>query len=231
MTWENLIFAHWPLEPAALRPLIPPVLDMEAFDGAAWLGIVPFRMRNVGFRRGPRVPWLSAFAELNVRTYVRAGDRPGVFFFSLDAANPVAVAVARRWYHLPYFNARMAVATVGDWIDYRSVRRHRGFPSGEFRGRYRATRPVYHAEPGTLEHWLTERYCSYAVDARGRARRGEIQHAPWPLQPAEAEIAVNTVADAHGIVLPEITPLLHVARSLDVLAWQPVPVGEREEER
>lgn len=231
MTWYDLLFAHWPLEPAALRPLIPRALELETFNGAAWLGIVPFRMRNVGLYGLPKPPWLSAFDELNVRTYVHVGDRPGVFFFSLDAANRVAVAAARHLVHLPYFNARMAVGTAGEWIDYRSQRHHRGFPGGEFRGRYRPAGPVYHSLPGTLEHWLTERYCLYAIDPKGRPSRLEIQHLQWPLQPAEAEIAVNTVADAHGIVLPEESPLVHFARRIDVLAWRPVPAGSSMEER
>jgi uncharacterized protein YqjF (DUF2071 family) len=225
MTWRNLLFAHWPLPPDALRSKIPPSLELETFDGAAWIGIVPFEMRNVGPYRIPRTPWRSAFPELNVRTYVRAGDHSGVFFFSLDAANPVAVRLARRWFYLPYFNARMSVLTDGEWIDYRSERRHRGFPGGEFLGRYRPSGEVRRSTSGTLDHWLTERYCLYSVDRAGRARRGDINHAPWPLQPAIAEIGLNSVVDAHGIVLPDLPPLLHFAKRLDVLAWRPVLVG------
>ena len=224
MTWENLLFAHWPLPVKIIRPLVPPALELETFDGMAWIGVVPFAMRTVGPRGFGRMPWLSAFLELNVRTYVSAGGVPGVFFFSLDASNPVAVRVARRWYHLPYFDARMRLRDVDGWIEYRSERTHRGFLPGVFQGRYRPTGPVYRTQPGGLDHWLTERYCLYAVDRRGIARRADVHHAPWPLQPAEAEIAVNTVADAHGFTLPGEPLILHFARSLHVLGWSPTAI-------
>jgi uncharacterized protein len=225
MSWHDLLFAHWPLPTEALGPLIPPGLELDRYDGRAWVGVVPFRMTAVGPRHAPRAPWVSAFLELNVRTYVTIGGKPGIWFFSLDAANPVAVAIARRWFHLPYFRARMRLRLDGDWIAYESRRTHRGFPGGEFRGRYRAAGPVFRSAPGSLEAWLTERYALYAADRRGRIYRGDIHHLPWPLQPAEAEIAVNTVADAHGLVLPDPPPLLHFARRLDVVAWPPVRAG------
>jgi uncharacterized protein YqjF (DUF2071 family) len=224
MTWQSLLFAHWPLPAETIRPLIPGALELETFDGHAWIGVVPFAMRNVGLRGAPKAPWVSAFLELNVRTYVTAGGIPGVVFFSLDAANPVAVRVARRWFHLPYFNARMRMRAEGEWIVYESERTHRGIPTGNFSGRYRPIGDVYRASSGTLDHWLTERYCLYAVDPRGAAYRGEIHHRRWPLQPAEAEIEVNTVADAHGFRLPETPPLLHFAKSIDVVAWSPTVV-------
>jgi uncharacterized protein YqjF (DUF2071 family) len=224
MTWQNLLFAHWQLPPESLRPLIPAGLELETFDGSAWIGIVPFQMRNVGPYGPPLGPWNPSFAELNVRTYVRVGEYPGVFFYSLDAANRFAVSAARRWFHLPYFNANMRVRLDGEWIAYESERHHRGYPPGSFRGRYRATAEVYHSTPGTLESWLTERYSLYSVDRRGTIRRGDIHHARWPLQPAEAEIEMNTVSDAHGFAVPPTPPLLHVAKRLDVLAWSPVRV-------
>lgn len=225
MSWHDLLFAHWPLPPETLRPLIPEPLTLDTYDGQAWIGVVPFRMSAVVPRYTPPAPWFSAFLELNVRTYVTIADKPGVWFFSLDAANPVAVAVARRWFHLPYFRAQMRLHDDGDWITYQSQRTHRGFPPGGFRGRYRPTGPVYRAEPGHLETWLTERYALYAADPLGRVLRGDIHHLPWPLQPAEAEIDLNTVCDAHGFTLPAEPPLLHFARRLDVLSWGPVIAG------
>jgi uncharacterized protein YqjF (DUF2071 family) len=170
------------------------------------------------------VPWLSAFAELNVRTYVvsRDGERkPGVWFFSLDAANPVAVRVARWSFHLPYMDARMScVPDGGEAIRYRSLRTHRGAPRAEFTARYRPTGDACRAEIGTLHHWLTERYCLYAADRAGRVSRGDILHDPWPLQPAEAEVERNTMAEAVGVALPDVPPVLHFARRLDVVAWR-----------
>lgn len=224
MSWETLLFAHWPLPAERIRPLIPPVLELETFDGSAWIGVVPFAMRNVGSRGLPRLPWLSSFLELNVRTYVSAAGVPGVFFFSLDAANPVAVRVARHWFHLPYFDARMRLRERDGWIEYFSERTHRGVERGVFKGRYRPTGPIYRSRAGELDHWLTERYCLYAIDHRGLAHRADVHHAPWPLQPAEAEIETNTVTEAHGITLPNTPPLLHFARSLHVVGWSPAAV-------
>jgi uncharacterized protein YqjF (DUF2071 family) len=225
MSWHDLLFAHWPLPPEALRPLVPARLALDTFDGQAWVSIVPFRMSAVVPRYAPPVPWCSAFLELNARTYVTIDDKPGVWFFSLDAANPVAVAVARRRFHLPYFRAHMRLRCEGDWFSYESHRTHRGFPPGDFRGRYRPTGLAFRSRPGTLDAWLTERYALYAADLRGRVYRGDVHHLPWPLQPAEADIAVNTVCDFHGFALPTIPALLHFSRRLDVVAWGPVLVG------
>jgi uncharacterized protein YqjF (DUF2071 family) len=217
--WHNLLFAHWPLPPGALQPLIPEGLRLDTFDGQAWLGIVPFTMSGVRLRGTPAVPYLSAFPELNVRTYVVAGAKPGVYFFSLDAGNRLAVAVARAWFHLPYFRARMSARLAGDRVHYASRRTHRGAPLARFVGTYAPGSPVYHARPGTLEHWLVERYCLYTQVPNRGLRRGEIHHAPWPLQDAQANIAENSMAQAHGLALPDLPPLLHYAHRLDVVVW------------
>jgi uncharacterized protein len=224
--WLDLLFAHWPIPTDAIAPLIPPGLTLETYAGTAWLGIVPFRMSHVHPRGLPAVPWLSYFPELNVRTYVRVDDRPGVFFFSLDAGNPVAVALARAFFHLPYFRAEMDLCH-GDaeTIHYQSRRTHRPAPEASFVARYRPLGPIYWAAAGSFEYWLTERYALYSVDRGGRIYRGEIHHQPWPLQPAEAEFAINSVAEASGLTLPDQAPLLHFVRRLDVVAWAVQPVS------
>jgi uncharacterized protein YqjF (DUF2071 family) len=218
-TWDQLLFAHWPVQFDELRPLIPAPLELERYDGAAWLGVVPFLMCNVRPRALPAVPWLSAFPELNVRTYVTAGGKPGVYFLSLDAGNSLAVAIARRWFHLPYFHAHFAVSQTNETTMYRSARSHTGAPSAELDVTYRPTSPVYASAPGSLDAVLTERYCLYTTDGRGRLLRGEIHHEQWPLQPAEAELRRNTMARGQSITLPDIPPLLHYARHLEVLVW------------
>jgi uncharacterized protein YqjF (DUF2071 family) len=222
-SWCDLLFAHWSLPAAQIEPLLPANLKLDTFDGMAWIGVVPFRMVDVRPRGLPSVPWLSAFPELNVRTYVRSPNpdqpKPGVFFFSLEAANPVAVALARSFFRLPYFYADMTCQPEDDWIHYRSRRIHRGAPPAEFVGRYRPTGEVFSAKAGTLEQWLTERYSLYTNDPQGRLYIGEIHHLPWPLQPAEAEIERNSMAQASGIHLPDQPPLLHFARRLDVAVW------------
>ncbi|MBI3362374.1 MAG: DUF2071 domain-containing protein [Chloroflexi bacterium] len=217
--WHDLLFAHWPVPVDDLRRHIPASLEIDAFDGQAWIGVVPFRMSGVRPRLLPAVPWFSAFPELNVRTYVRLGDKPGVWFFSLDASNPVIVEIARAWYNLPYFTARMSLRDDGATIRYESRRTHRGALAAEFVGRYRPTGDAVFSRRGTLEHWLTERYCLYTTDRSRQLHRAEIHHIPWPLQPAEAEIEVNTMAQPHGIELPDAPPVLYFARRLEVVVW------------
>ena len=221
-SWHDLLFAHWPLPEAMLRPHVPASFAIDTFGGQGWLGVVPFRMSDVRLRGTPAVPRLSAFPELNVRTYVVADGKQGVWFFSLDAGNAIAVAIARAWFHLPYFRARMSCEERNGWIEYSSGRAQRGTPCGVLYGRYRPVGATFCAEPGSLEHFLTERYCLYAVDGKRRALRGEIHHPPWPLQTAEAEWISNTMPEAAGIyVAPGVKPLLHFAKQQDVVVWQP----------
>ena len=133
MSWHDLLFMHWPVPQEALRPQIPPALQLDTFDGSAWLSVPPFRMSATRPRCLPSVPPLSNFPELNVRTYVTAEGKPGIWFFSLDAANPVAVRLARATFHLPYFDARMSCQVTGDEVRYGSVRTHRGAPTRSWR--------------------------------------------------------------------------------------------------
>jgi uncharacterized protein YqjF (DUF2071 family) len=234
MRWHDLLFMHWPVPAQMLRPHIPDALQLDTFDGTAWLGVVPFLM-DIRPRCTPWFPPLTRFLELNVRTYVThaEGDgKPGVWFFSLDAASPPAVALARRCFGLPYFHARMSLQRDGDWISYCSTRMHRHAPAAAFAARYRPTGPVRHARPGTLEHFLTERYCLYAVASADpanashhRLTRGEIHHLPWALQPAECEVTSHDmVGQIAGAALPSSAPLLHFSQSIDVLAWLSRPV-------
>ncbi|HXN25119.1 MAG TPA: DUF2071 domain-containing protein [Candidatus Dormibacteraeota bacterium] len=219
--WHDLLFAHWPLGPEILRPLVPPGLALDTWNGQAWLAVVPFRMTGVRLRATPAIPWFSAFPELNVRTYVTHGGKPGVWFFSLDATNSGAVAGARLWFHLPYFRAEMGLVQEEGWIFYHSRRTHRGCPGAELQARYRPTGPAYTAEAGTLDHWLTERYCLYSADCWQRIYRAGIHHWPWPLQPAEAEFAMHTMTAPLGFALPQSPSLLHFARVQDVRVWAP----------
>jgi uncharacterized protein len=225
--WHELLFAHWPVPASMLRPLIPQGLEIDTREGLAWLGVIPFRMSGVRLRGTPSIPGLSAFPELNVRTYVRCGEKPGVWFFSLDAGNAVAVAVARAWFRLPYFRAWMETRVNGGWIEYRSVRRHAVAPAAELRMRYRGCGTEQVPESGTLAHWLTERYCLYAAGARGKIYRGEIHHAPWKLRSAEAEIERNTMAAALRVELPAEEPVIYFAVRQEVVVWPPRQVWQR----
>lgn len=219
--WADLLFAHWSVEPEQLRPLLPEALELETFEGSAWVGLTPFRVEGLRPRFLPAVPGPSSFPEMNLRTYVRGGDTPGIFFFTLDAGSRLAVVAARTLYRLPYRAARMEVRREESWIEYRSTRED---GTATFRGRYRPMGPISPAVQGSLEHFLTERYALFAALRNGRLLRGDIHHGPWPLQIAEADIETNTVPAAHGIDVSGPPRLLHFAARQDTLVWAPKPV-------
>lgn len=199
---------------AVLEPYVPKPLRIQEFDGTSWIALVPFRMTGVMLRPLPDLPWISAFPELNVRLYVEHGGKPGVWFLSLDATNPLAVWAARTFFHLPYYHARMSLTHQGDTIRYRSER-----PSAELKASYRPTSGIYASVPGSLEHFLTERYCLYAEAPDGSLWRNEVHHVPWPLQKAEAEIETNTMFAFHGLRVDGPPALLHYAHRIDVVVW------------
>ncbi|HJS73871.1 MAG TPA: DUF2071 domain-containing protein [Vicinamibacteria bacterium] len=220
MTWRDLAFLHWPVSAAALAARISPGLTLDTFYGDAYLGIVPFHMTGVRPRFVPPLPGLSSFIELNVRTYVSADGKPGVWFFSLDATSRLAVRGARRFFHLPYFDARMSSERRSGFVHYRSERVHRGAPEARFAARYRSTGPAGRSE---LETWLTERYCLYA-ETKGAIFRGDIHHRPWPLENGEAEIETVDMTGLLGMDLPRTPPLTHFSERLDVVGWPLLPV-------
>jgi uncharacterized protein YqjF (DUF2071 family) len=217
-TWHDLLFAHWPVDAGLMRAKVPAGVDLDLYNGRAWLGIVPFHMSNVSPRGVPPLPWVSAFPELNVRTYVRLGDKPGVYFFSLDAANAMAVATARTIFHLPYFTADMVADVRDGRVRYSS--RRRGGGRAVFHADYRPVGPASPPARGSLDEFLTERYCLYAVDSAGGIHRLEIHHPPWPLQPAQGTLDAAGMAEAAGITLPPDAPLLHFAKRQDMIAWR-----------
>jgi uncharacterized protein YqjF (DUF2071 family) len=214
--WHHLLFLHWAVSPERLRPLVPPELELDLFDGRAYVGLIPFTMTGVRPVWAPAVPGLSSFHETNVRTYIHcAGRDPGVWFFSLDAANPVAVALARAFFHLPYYHARMRLEHMAGAIAYTSRRlRPRSSPATCAI----TAVPLGSAAPaqaGTLEHFLVERYFLYATH-RGRLHRGQVHHTPYPLQAAEVTALDETMLAAAGIARPDETPLGHFARRVQV---------------
>lgn len=224
--WHNLLFAHWRIPYDDLRLVVPAQLPLDTFQSDAYIGIVPFQMRDVRPRSMPALPWLSAFPELNVRTYVTLDNRPGVYFFSLDAANPVAVEIARSVFHLPYQKAVMSCEydpSPHD-ITFASTRTDRRAPPAYFRARYRPTGEPFTPETASLAYWLTARYCLYTTDMQGNILRGEIHHPPWQLQLASAEFETNTMTEQIGLRLPADPPLLHFSRQLEMVAWLPTKV-------
>jgi uncharacterized protein YqjF (DUF2071 family) len=217
--WNKLLLAHWPVRQEELLPCIPDGLKLDLWKGEAWLSLVPFYITGLRMRGAPPFPWLSRFAELNVRTYVTCGGIPGIFFFSLEAERWLAVETARLL-HLPYMYARMFVGMENDWIKYNSERRDkRGHPA-VFEALYRPVGKQFNALSGTLQHWLTERYRLYAADGTGKLYAGDIHHMPWALQEVELRIARNTMAEAHGIHPPIRRPaIISFAERQETLFW------------
>lgn len=216
-TWEGLLFAHWPVPAEAVRALVAPGVEVDEFDGSAWLGITPFRVDALRLRGLPPAPLVSRFLELNVRTYVTRDDKPGIWFFSLDAASRLAVEAARRGYRLPYHQARMRAERHGRRTQYESTRLGSPARPYVFSARYRPTGEPEAAHPGSVEYFLAERYCLY-TSYEGRIHRAEIHHRPWPIQPAESTIELNTMPP-DGLRVPDEPPLLHFSGTQDVVIW------------
>lgn len=218
-TWCDLLFAHWPIPTAELKPYVPRPLKIQEYAGTSWVGIIPFRMEGVMHRPFPDLPWISSFPEINVRLYVEYEDKPGVWFLSLDASNSLAVWAARRFFYLPYYRAEINIENCGRRCHYKSHRK--GKKPAAFQGIYEPDSEPYEAESGSLEHWLTERYCLYAQSPKGGVYRSEVHHLPWPLQKAKAEFITNKMLNSFNITLPAESPLLHYAERLNVVIWPP----------
>jgi uncharacterized protein len=210
--WDDLLFAHWPVDPAALERLVHPPLAIDTHAGRAWLGVVAFHIGRIQLRGLPLISPVSSFPEVNLRTYVRLNDRPGVLFLSLHCPNRLAMALARPWFRLPYRHARVCLARGTHGTEFASHS-----PEGaDFCATYAPTSAA--ADDDALGHWLTERYCYYAQSA-GATYRCDIAHQPWPLTGATARIATNMLPAAFGLPLPDVKPLLHAASHMDTRVW------------
>ena len=225
-SWNNLLFAHWRISVSEIRHLVPPELTIQEFDGSSWIGVVPFDMRGIMMRPLPDLPYVSAFPEINVRLYVEYQGVPGVWFLSLDAGNILAVGAARVLFNLPYFHARMKCVGEGERVRY-SARRITFGKEAQFEGSYGPTGEIYSSQRGTLDYFLTERYFLYATNRKGDLFRAAIHHKPWPLQPAEMEIELDTMTKGFGIHLSGEPEVLHFSRSVDVVVWGLERVTER----
>lgn len=224
MDWADLLFLHWCVDAAHLQAHLPEGVHIDTFDGAAWLGVVPFCMQGTRARWLPPLPTAGTFPELNLRTYVRVHDRPGVWFFSLDAASRLAVFGARSTFGLPYFNARMSIAREGDALRYASERSDRRGPAAVFRGSWTPQGAHGPALPGTLEHFLCERYCLF-VARRGGIACGEIHHAPWQLARAEVHLQHCDMTRLLGIDLAGPPESALTARTVRAIAFAPERCG------
>ena len=210
---------HWTIPVESLRPLIPPRLEVDTFEGEAWIGVVPFTMWGVRPTFTPPVPTLNALHELNVRTYVHLEGVPGVWFLSLDANSRVAVWAARKFFHLPYFNARMTLEQRGSKIVYASHRTHRGGANADFNAAWKFGDLLTPSAPGSRDFFLTERYCLYAA-RRDELYRCRIFHRPWPLREAALLSYRSSMIESHGLPTPRAEPLVHYADALETNVWR-----------
>jgi uncharacterized protein YqjF (DUF2071 family) len=222
-SWEDLLFAHWRVAPESLEPMLPAGLALDEHDGSAWLGITPFLISGLRLHGTLPLPRVSSFPELNVRTYVTAENKPGIWFFSLDTSSLLAVEAARRLYRLPYHHARMSLDRRGGRIEIGSSRREGNRPHVLEASYGPAGNGPFEPPEGSLEHFLTERYCLYAHGG-GRLFRADIHHLPWQMREAWAEIELNTMPP-DGIVLGDASPLCHLAERQDVVIWPLEEVG------
>jgi hypothetical protein len=221
MTWEDLLFAHWTVDPKLVAARLPAGYEVDTFEGDAYLGVVPFVMRNVRPAFLPRLPGPldRSFGELNLRTYVRGPDgTPGVYFFNLDADDVLSVGVARSLFRLPYYRAEMDVNRTDGGVEFRSERTHRKAPACRFDATYGPDGESFVPADGTLPHFLTERYRFYTVDDGGRTYYGDIDHEPWRLATATADLRTNGLFAANGFDRPAGEPHLLYARRIDVSA-------------
>ncbi|UYZ11737.1 DUF2071 domain-containing protein [Brevibacillus sp. WF146] len=217
-TWDDLLFAHWPVPAERIRQFVPPPLEVDIFDGMAWIGVIPFEMSEIRLRFLPVIPYTVPFPEINVRTYVIAGGKPAVFFLTLDASNPVAIRAATWTYHLPYYPAGMTIKRTAAGIDFHSERKG---GVQRFDAIYRPTSEPFTARPGSIEHWLTERYRFCCVCRRTqRIYGGDIYHEPWRLQVAQAVIRENTMADLYGAEMSKAPVHLHYAQGVKAWIWR-----------
>jgi uncharacterized protein YqjF (DUF2071 family) len=217
-TWGKLLFMHWPIDRSLLRPLIPKQLEIDTFDGSAWIGVIPFTMWGIRPALLPPIPGASAFHELNVRTYVHFNGVPGVWFFSLDAASGLAVWGARKFYYLPYFNAEMSLRQSGNLIDYSSERCDEHDPPAALQATWSISDPLPTSLPDSLEFFLTERYCLYSEN-KSEIFRARIHHPTWPLQNATVSLLNSTMIESLGVPTPEGDPHLRYAEELTVDIW------------
>ena len=208
-TWVDVAFIHWPVDAQELQRVVPDSVELETYDGSAWLGVVPMLLTGLRLRGLPPLPGVSTFPEVNVRTYVTRDGKPGLWFFSLDAASTLAVEAAKRIYKLPYTRAQMRYER-DDFVHHESAR-----AGAAFSGSYRGVGDLFQAEPGSLEEFLVERYCVYTEDG-GRVYRAETHHPPWDLQQGEAHIDLNTMAP---LPLPAAEPQVLFSPRQDAVIW------------
>jgi uncharacterized protein YqjF (DUF2071 family) len=218
-TWSNLLFLHWPISPDTLRPYIPSHLQIDTFDGYAWLGVVAFSVAGIYPRGLSSLSLTPNFPEINVRTYVTCDGKPGIYFLSLDVDDWASYTIAKRWYHLPYSFARIRFQKEEQTFHFESIRKWTANSPIKFKGEFIPLPEVYYAQKRMLDHWFIERYCLFSSDKRGNIYCGDIHHCPWPLQKVMTNIKENTLFSPFHFDLTKIKPISHFSRGVDTLFW------------
>ena len=223
--WHHLLFLHWEVPAQELQRLIPSRLSIDTFEGKAYVGLVPFTLTGVRPVMTPPLPWISSFHEVNVRTYVHLdGIDPGIWFFSLDASITIAVAAARAAYRLPYFDSQIAFSASEHALPDIAFESRRTDPRGATPASskllYRPEEgPAGAARPGSIEHFLIERYILYTEDESHVLHRARVHHQPYPVQKAEVSHLEETLVWAAGIRRQEQPAMRHYARGVDVKVY------------
>lgn len=215
-TWEDLLFAHWKVSPEFLSRKIPPTLELDLYKGEAYVAVTPFKMRDVKFRLLPPIPSAKDFLEVNVRTYVKKNGKPGIYFFSLDASSALSAIGARLGTNLPYHIAEMSATEADGTFNYSSYRKDE---PAELIGSYKPVSEIFESAPGSIEEFLTERYCLFQNIGKKILIEIDIHHVKCPLQHADAAFAKNTITRPTGIKLSDQKPLLHFSKSVKVILW------------
>lgn len=226
-SWDNLLMCHWPIEPAGIRSKVPAELELDLFDGQAWVGLIPMFMGEIRLRDVGGIPTEPHFAELNFRTYVRYGGRAGVYFFNVFSQALLADIGARLFFHTPYLPAAVQFDRTEDGGFHFRSHRVLAFPHhARFDADYRPTGEPFQAEPGSLEEFHSERYSAFARTFTGAIVRGDLIHDPWTLQEADAEIRENTVLSSAGLDLPPQPLHVHYSKGVDTVLWTFVDVTQ-----
>lgn len=218
-TWKNVLFLHWPIPLEKLRPHIPTSLQIDTYKGTAWLGIILFVLEGIYPFGLSSISLTPKFPEINVRTYVTYNGKPGIYFLSIDVDNWASLKIAKHWYHLPYHSAHISFQKEGESFHCHSVRRENRNDPLSFHCKYASVSDVYAPKEGTLDHWLTERYCFYSSNNGVSIYCGEIHHQPWPLQKAKIELVNHTLFTPFHFDLPEEKPVIHFSPGVDSLMW------------
>lgn len=221
--WENLLFYNFPVDAKALQATLPKGMTVDCYEGNGWISIVPFQL-SMGLRGLPSSFWPLTFNELNVRTYVRVNDKPGIYFYSLDANDWFSVTMARLLFKLNYFNANIGME-ISEFISIDAQRTHQGMPNSLFKAEYTPIGNVFYAQEGSLEEWLTSRWNFFCPSGNNTFIRGDIHHEAWPLQPAKVDFYENQLITDHGLPEAINKPTMYFAKRVHVLAW-PISIVE-----